>query len=431
MQDFIPDEYPKDINRIPDFITLHNIVTTTRPIYDAHQEKKSYLDASEGMDVIYDGPEWQIIIPRNKGAACELGKGTDWCTAAPGLDYYEQYHKEDDPLFVFKSKKQPEHLDWRYQFHYGSEQFMDTNDHPVDADMFVLLHSLLVNNVSPDMLPKKAKDIIIQGDTAVKKTVKKLSGNGGGEYFENWRIVDPSTTDEHDESTASPHNHEGPAMQKYSTWEGFTGTWYYRGTLVAQMEIPSHDHKLYVTSFKGYRELDWAKEIELNQEEMPARGQFAKPETRTDWINFVKTNKEVQKYFQMFNKAVADREAERKRKKELVASDELQESLQIKIGPLLTESMGREKVFRAMPATTVGIRPGDYLTKSRKFAVEHAVTSAMYNEEPFHVVWAFVKTEDIIDADNPGEYKYAGEKIVNGKASQISDVHGNVKWVKI
>ena len=76
------------------------------------------------------------------------------------------------------------------------------------------------------------------------------------------------------------------------------------------------------------------------------------------------------------------------------------------------------KIFRAQPAFTKVIRTNDYITMSRKFAGDHAVTSAVYNEEPFYVVYAFVDENDIKEADNPGEYLYIGEPF-EAKPSQM------------
>ena len=53
-----------------------------------------------------------------------MGKGTEWCTAAPGLEYFKQYYKPNDPLFYILDKSDGE----RYQFHFGSRQYMDKDD---------------------------------------------------------------------------------------------------------------------------------------------------------------------------------------------------------------------------------------------------------------------------------------------------------------
>ena len=136
-QRFMPNQ---DLMQIK---TLSDLVIMT---YDAKeeiekaQERKSYLDAEEGTEVFRDDDEWTIAALHNKGAACELGKNTDWCTAAPGLDYFENYYKEDDPLFYFQNKKNMN----KFQFHYGSSQFMNSRDERVNKESFEELHALLI-----------------------------------------------------------------------------------------------------------------------------------------------------------------------------------------------------------------------------------------------------------------------------------------------
>ena len=70
----------------------------------------------------------------------KLGKGTDWCTATD-LDYFENYYKPDDPLFFFEGFWTDPST--RFQFHYGSKSFMDSDDHPVKKETFETLHNLL------------------------------------------------------------------------------------------------------------------------------------------------------------------------------------------------------------------------------------------------------------------------------------------------
>ena len=60
-----------------------------------------------------------------KQASCDLGSGTEWCTAHSGATYFEQYIDEG-PLYIFDNGKGE-----KYQFHFESEQFMDKNDNSV------------------------------------------------------------------------------------------------------------------------------------------------------------------------------------------------------------------------------------------------------------------------------------------------------------
>jgi len=105
--------------------------------FDAAQADKDYLDADKGIEVFRDDDKMRIYALHNKGAACKLGKGTEWCTAAPGLDYFEQYYEPDDPLFYFEIKHgtMGGYTDTdRYQFHFGSNQFMDEDDQDIPED---------------------------------------------------------------------------------------------------------------------------------------------------------------------------------------------------------------------------------------------------------------------------------------------------------
>ena len=131
----------RDINKIKSIEELKTIVDNAKDAITTYQEKLSHADADEGTEILREDNEWKIAIMHNKGAACELGKGTDWCTAAPGLDFFKQYYRPDDPLFYIEDRSWRE----RYQFHYGSFQFMDEYDRQIHLDTMLELHKLLVN----------------------------------------------------------------------------------------------------------------------------------------------------------------------------------------------------------------------------------------------------------------------------------------------
>ena len=121
------DDGKKDLNSVSNYGELMQLVNKAKVLYQAWQEKQEQADAEKGKEVLLDDENWRIIAIHNKGAACQLGKGTDWCTAAPGLDYFKQYYKPNDPLFYILDKYTNE----RFQFHFGTLQFMDENDNAV------------------------------------------------------------------------------------------------------------------------------------------------------------------------------------------------------------------------------------------------------------------------------------------------------------
>jgi len=122
----------KDIFSIKSFGALAVAADRAKRGFDAAQEEKEYLDADNpgAVEVFRDDRIWRIYALHNKGAACKFGKGTEWCTAAPGLNYFEDYYEPDDPLFYFEEKED----NLRFQFHFGSAQFMDDQDRELDDE---------------------------------------------------------------------------------------------------------------------------------------------------------------------------------------------------------------------------------------------------------------------------------------------------------
>ena len=108
--------------------------------YNAQKTEKS--TKGEGQLLVYEDENWQVYFPQTKGAACSLGKGTDWCTAAPGLDYYGDYSK-DGQLIIFISKKDPA---VKYQLHYSTESYMDASDMDIGRRILVL-NKILKDNI--------------------------------------------------------------------------------------------------------------------------------------------------------------------------------------------------------------------------------------------------------------------------------------------
>jgi hypothetical protein len=145
-QRFMPQQ---DLMQVKSIEDLEKMAEEAKDEIHAAQEKKNYLDAEQGTEMFRDDDEWFIAALHNKGAACELGKNTDWCTAASGLNYFEDYYEPEDPLFYFRNKSNLN----KYQFHYGSQQFMDWRDHRVDEESFKALHNMLKQTEAYEKYP--------------------------------------------------------------------------------------------------------------------------------------------------------------------------------------------------------------------------------------------------------------------------------------
>jgi len=77
----------------------------------------------DGFDV-YEIPKGRKDL---YNTSCELGSGTEWCTATGNTSNYFKQYIADGPLYIFMKPGSDE----KYQFHFESGQFMDKNDQSV------------------------------------------------------------------------------------------------------------------------------------------------------------------------------------------------------------------------------------------------------------------------------------------------------------
>lgn len=69
-------------------------------------------------------------------------------------------------------------------------------------------------------------------------------------------------------------------------------------------------------------------------------------------------------------------------------------------------------VYRAMPAKENGVwRHRDFLTVKLSFAVRHAITSAMFNDEDFHITMKSADASKVVGAGNANEHLWMGKSI--------------------
>lgn len=88
---------------------------------DKYQE--FYIGSVDGFDV-YELPKGRKDL---YGVSCEMGSGTEWCTATGKTrEHFDKYISKG-PLFIFSKPGSDE----KYQFSYQTKNFMNKNDHEV------------------------------------------------------------------------------------------------------------------------------------------------------------------------------------------------------------------------------------------------------------------------------------------------------------
>ena len=96
------------------------------------QSGKIHTKAEDDYDVAYEDNEWVVYIPNTHEASMKLGKDTEWCTARPSSDHYDQYNDMEHQLYIIVDKRDGD----KYQFSDKTYEFRDSNDDEFDAGEF-------------------------------------------------------------------------------------------------------------------------------------------------------------------------------------------------------------------------------------------------------------------------------------------------------
>lgn len=128
----------QDINQIKTPSQLQDFIKTTVELLD--QEKQD-ISAQKGVSKTEKFKDLKIMdvegysvymIPKGRKdlypTSCELGSGTQWCTATGNTDSMFYSYIKDGPLFIFIDNSNSKN---KYQVSFESKQYMDRNDNPI------------------------------------------------------------------------------------------------------------------------------------------------------------------------------------------------------------------------------------------------------------------------------------------------------------
>jgi len=171
----------KSLMKVAQWDELEDIVDDAQPKYEEWDNEKQEKELAkngggEGVNhIVKDNPDWDVYIPETQLAARFLGRGTNWCTATnpkTSRNYYDQYHTEESPLYIFISKANPTD---KYQFSYAKHDFANKSNKQAKRPKFLELNEIIKNIGEPIITSFNL-------NKANKYVFKKLK-NGGYSYF--------------------------------------------------------------------------------------------------------------------------------------------------------------------------------------------------------------------------------------------------------
>lgn len=132
-------EYPEaDINQIK---TSRQVQDFTKISIDLASQEEQDPSAQKGVSKTEKFKDLKIgdyngfsvyMIPKGRKdlypTSCELGSGTEWCTATGKTPSYFENYIGSGPLFIFINNSDPKN---KYQVSFEEEQFMDRYDNSI------------------------------------------------------------------------------------------------------------------------------------------------------------------------------------------------------------------------------------------------------------------------------------------------------------
>jgi len=194
-----------------------------------------------GARVIYSGPLGHLVIPETFEASQILGKGTSWCTS--NTQHYFDRYTSNSPLYIWIERLS--RGGEKMQFHFESEQYMDSNDHSLSMSV---MGQMFVHPIVGKIF-KKHEDTIKQSgdgrklisfwnlfpDDVIKQHVRgKVVAKGpegewhfmnGIRHREDGPAVISASGTEQWYLNGRRHREDGPAV----TYAGGAEEWYHHG----------------------------------------------------------------------------------------------------------------------------------------------------------------------------------------------------------
>jgi hypothetical protein len=140
----------RDINQIRGLVNLEKIVDQypKEEIVSnkeaMNQEEQGFYESKEAT-LLYNDSNIKVVIPNTEKASIFFGKGTKWCTAATNNNMFSNYSKKNDPLYIIMIKGSNE----KYQFHFGTKQFMDISDKEINPQELANKYQILYKIFEP------------------------------------------------------------------------------------------------------------------------------------------------------------------------------------------------------------------------------------------------------------------------------------------
>lgn len=208
---------PKENRDINKHKTIQDLLDVVRKFRDAEASGEEMATSktdernkrlAKESKVVYKSKNWEVTVPLTEWASCEIGKQTEWCTAATKSNNMFDHYNSDGPLYVLENLEDKS----RYQLNFPSNQLMDVNDRPIPASYF--FDHIAEDNGLYEFLKGKSDKFY---EFVLATSAEDIADGGYSETFEEALYSGDKTTTEYREALRTLRY----GRESYSKYLGF------------------------------------------------------------------------------------------------------------------------------------------------------------------------------------------------------------------
>lgn len=90
-----------------------------------NQKNRRKADLGNEADLVFDGTDWEVWVPKTYAASCKLGQHTSWCTASTEDEHYFHQYSSQGKLYIVINKHDDKE---KYQFQVETNSYVNSDD---------------------------------------------------------------------------------------------------------------------------------------------------------------------------------------------------------------------------------------------------------------------------------------------------------------
>lgn len=133
----------KTIQQLEEFVDQYYGEDPEQAVQQMGDEAKQFLEKDEA-EVVYNGPDYQIVTPKTHKASCHFGSGTRWCTTMANTDKHWKNYSSKGTFYYVVDKNARKKI----ALNFGAQEYRDPQDNWYSRYELMTKHKKVLNKIA-------------------------------------------------------------------------------------------------------------------------------------------------------------------------------------------------------------------------------------------------------------------------------------------